>query len=131
MKLLGPNVAVSHSYKRIKKKDKLIHVLAEVFLPPPRPDQKYVNHKDFNRSNNVLENLEWCTAAENNKHAYTRERKACAENMSKKVQARKVEDTEWTTYNSVQEASRALGINSGGISKMCCEAQQTEAAQKA
>lgn len=34
------------------------------------PDMKpFINHKDFNRSNNVVANLEWCTAGENSRHA--------------------------------------------------------------
>ena len=29
-----------------------------------------VNHKDLNKLNNFLSNLEWCTRSENNKHSY-------------------------------------------------------------
>lgn len=46
----------------------LHRLLAEHFLE--KIDGKnHVNHKDGNKTNNTIENLEWCTLFENNKHA--------------------------------------------------------------
>ncbi|HEU4342424.1 MAG TPA: HNH endonuclease [Candidatus Binatia bacterium] len=45
---------------------KAVHwLLAKVFLPPPRTDQKEVRHLDGNPQNNSLDNLAWGTRAEN------------------------------------------------------------------
>lgn len=47
----------------------LVHrLVAKTFLPNPN-NLPFVNHKDTNRSNNKLENLEWCTEEYNNIHA--------------------------------------------------------------
>lgn len=54
-----------------KRKIYQVHVLvARAFIPNPLK-KPFVNHIDGNRSNNNVENLEWVTASENQKHAYT------------------------------------------------------------
>ena len=57
-------------YKNSKGKNHKIHrLLAQYFIPNPH-NYKCVNHIDGNKLNNSLDNLEWCTSAHNNKHAW-------------------------------------------------------------
>lgn len=67
-----------NGYVRVKFENKLLpkvirkgvhQLVAEAFIPNPEK-KPFVNHKDSNRSNNNLDNLEWCTHSENMKHAY-------------------------------------------------------------
>jgi hypothetical protein len=56
-----------------KAKTKNIHrVLAEAFIPNPE-NKCCINHKDGNRRNNILDNLEWNTNEENVKHGRLRQ----------------------------------------------------------
>lgn len=52
------------SYKRY-----LHRIIAEAFIPNP-DNKRTINHKDGNKQNNILGNLEWATYGENVSHAY-------------------------------------------------------------
>lgn len=58
-------------YNETKKPiTKQIHRLVAIHFIENPENKKCVNHKDSNRLNNLVSNLEWNTHKENNQHAY-------------------------------------------------------------
>lgn len=57
--------------KNGRKKDKKVHRLVALAFIPTISGKDFVNHKDGDKLNNYVENLEWVTRGENNRHAAT------------------------------------------------------------
>lgn len=105
----------------------LVHrLVARAFLGScPISGSWQVNHKDGNRKNNHVENLEYVTPSGNVKHSYDTNvtRKKAGELQAKPVLAQRHGAGGWTQYASMGEASRSLGIQRSGISR-CCHGKQ-------
>jgi hypothetical protein len=74
-KILSPSLSKSGYYQigiRLDKKRiyHTIHRLIAIHFIDNNENYKCVNHKDGNKLNNSIENLEWCSYSINNKHAY-------------------------------------------------------------
>ena len=71
------------------------------------PDKPIVNHKNGNKQDNRVANLEWCTYAYNNEHA-----RLTGLNDTRRTVIGYTESAE-IEYSSVNEAARALGKPGG------------------
>ena len=96
---------LNHGYLRVllskngKRKWFFVHrLVAEAFIPNPN-NLEQVNHLDFNRKNNCVENLEWISLKENIQYS-----------QATKIKCLDLKTNEITYFPSINEAARQMNI---------------------
>lgn len=95
---------------------KVHRLVAQTFLPNP-DNLPQVNHKSCIRTNNNVENLEWCSRSYNMKY---REKYGISntESQGHPVFAVNLTTIKVYRFRSQREAERALGVSKGNINKV-------------
>jgi len=127
----------NNGYKRVNVTDKnkksrhvYVHILvADVYLIKPTNSNNYqVNHKNKNRLDNRIENLEWVTQSENIKHRNIG--KSFAHIQKKVNQIDCDTETVIKIHDGIKAASRNTGVNSGSIVAVCKGRKKTAGGYK-
>lgn len=112
-----------------KSRQVLIHrLVAESFLPNPN-NLAEVNHKDEDKTNNCLWNLEWCTRLYNAGYGTKGKRHSIFMTKTKgRVVSQYTTLGEYiTSYRTIMEASKTTGIHYTAIREVCVRGKQKTA----
>jgi len=111
-------------YKTGKIKTYKAHRLVANAFIPNTDNKQDVNHKDGNKYNNKVENLEWVTKSENLKHAWDMGLKCVSQKQIsalRSISSKKVLDTSTgTIYSSAKDAADSIGTHYGTLMNKLC-----------
>lgn len=113
-------VTTYYQYRTMSKCPKAIHrLVAATFIPNPN-NLSCVNHIDGDKSNNSVENLEWCSYSENLHHAYDILKRPINSTKIKKRPCKSINKItgEEVFYNSIAEASRFTDVSETQIRRL-------------
>lgn len=115
-KILIKGYVVCNLIRDKKIKTFRVHrLVGESFIP--NPDNKpCINHKDLNRSNNIIDNLEWCTNLENAIHRKDNGKYSVGKkhHMYKPL----INLNSGVFYDTLTEAANAMGMKYSTLSNM-------------
>lgn len=120
-RIISPNRNCKHGYLSIclykdgtQKRVHIHRLVAIAFIPNPY-GLPQINHKDEIRSNNNVENLEWCSAAYNNKYGSARQRMSATK--SRAILAIDSSGNVVGEFTSSKEAGERYGVTRDAIFK--------------
>lgn len=106
-----------HLHKDGTYKLRLVHrIVAEIFIPNPHK-LPYINHKNEIKTDNRVDNLEWCTPNYNIEYSHIREKSI--EKISMPIEQYDYDGNLIATYKSIAEAGRILNVVPSSI-RLCC-----------
>lgn len=112
---IGGYIFVCLSNGASKKTMRVHKLVAEAFIPNPN-NYPQINHKDENKSNNRVDNLEWCSPSYNCNYGTRIDR--IRVKTGKPVRQYDINGNFIQEFPSVSEASRTLGISLSSIASM-------------
>jgi hypothetical protein len=106
-----------------KKTFALHRLVAMTFLDNPE-NKEHVNHKDGEKLNNAVENLEWCTNQENQIHKF---QAGLGNNFTRKIKQYDLEGNLIQKHDSITSAAKEVGVSKDSIRGVLINHRKTSA----
>ena len=117
LKVLAPVIDKDGYYRvtlckgNVKKTYPIHRLVAGAFIKKKHVNETVINHKDENKTNNNVSNLEWCTVKYNTNYNGTAYRRA----KSRKRAVKAISENDEFYFDSATDAARELNISRGNI----------------